>query len=75
MDGVINPDANPAEYSSVEELTQWYNDVLAARIRLQPEQYWWLHNRWRDVSEKKQRKKKPPMPATIEAGQVERPAA
>jgi KDO2-lipid IV(A) lauroyltransferase len=75
MDGIVDPETNPDEYNSVEELTQWYNDVLAARIRQQPEQYWWLHNRWRDVSAKKQRKNKPQMPAPMEADQVQRPAA
>jgi len=47
LDGVVDAQSNPTQYGSVEELTQWYNDVLASRIRQQPEQYWWLHNRWR----------------------------
>src|SRR6185436_3060898 len=33
LDGLLDPADNPPEYESVEDLTQWYNDVLAARIR------------------------------------------
>jgi KDO2-lipid IV(A) lauroyltransferase len=73
MDGIVDPETNPAEYSSVEELTQWYNDVLASRIRQQPEQYWWLHNRWREVAESKRRKKKTSAAAPVD--QMHRPAA
>jgi Kdo2-lipid IVA lauroyltransferase/acyltransferase len=72
MDSYVDPAANPKEFGSVEELTQWYNDVLASRIRQQPEQYWWLHDRWKEVPAAKRRKRKPARPA---AGQVERPAA
>jgi KDO2-lipid IV(A) lauroyltransferase len=75
MDGAVNPETNPEKYGSVEDLTQWYNDVLAARIRHEPEQYWWLHNRWRDVAAKKQRRKRPAAVTGIDAGYIERPAA
>ncbi|MEM7474029.1 MAG: lysophospholipid acyltransferase family protein [Planctomycetota bacterium] len=44
---------NPPEYlSSVLELTEWYNAHLENIIREAPEQYWWLHRRWRGVPEK-----------------------
>jgi lauroyl/myristoyl acyltransferase len=36
--------------------------MLAARIRQQPEQYWWLHDRWKDLQPRK-RKKKNRLPA------------
>ncbi len=53
--GVVDP-AVPGEsgeeLSGVRHLTQWYNDVLAAEIRKQPDQYWWLHRRWRDPPRK-----------------------
>jgi KDO2-lipid IV(A) lauroyltransferase len=74
MDAIVQPETNPQQFGGVEELTQWYNDELAARIRQQPEQYWWLHNRWREVSGKKQRKKRAQI-AAIDASQIERPAA
>jgi len=57
MDGHVEPAANPEEFSSVEDLTQWYNDVLSSRIRQQPDQYWWLHDRWKEVAPAKRRNK------------------
>ena len=39
----------PPHLQTVEALTEWYNHQLEASIRLAPEQYWWLHRRWRDV--------------------------
>lgn len=39
----------PAYLDSVDELTKWYNEKLEQAIRLAPEQYWWLHRRWREV--------------------------
>lgn len=41
---------NPPEHlQSVHDLTEWYNEQLEQIIRLAPEQYWWLHRRWREV--------------------------
>jgi KDO2-lipid IV(A) lauroyltransferase len=71
MDAIVDPTANSDEYASVEDLTQWYNDVLSRRIRELPEQYWWLHDRWKETTAPKRRKRKPAA-ATIEA---QRPAA
>jgi KDO2-lipid IV(A) lauroyltransferase len=56
MDALIDPATNPPECESVEELTQWYNDALAARIRQQPEQYWWLHDRWKELKPSKRKR-------------------
>jgi Kdo2-lipid IVA lauroyltransferase/acyltransferase len=42
----------PSYLQSVHELTEWYNARLEEAIRMAPEQYWWLHRRWRDVPEK-----------------------
>lgn len=36
-----------AACESVESLTHWYNRQLERIIDLAPEQYWWLHRRWR----------------------------
>jgi len=63
MDAVIDPATDPPECASVEELTQWYNDVLERRIRQQPEQYWWLHDRWKDLEPRKRKRKKRLAPA------------
>jgi len=74
MDAIIEPAENRCEFNSVEELTQWYNDVLAQRIREQPDQYWWLHDRWKEVPASK-RRKKPVRTADTVVGDVQRPAA
>ncbi len=85
MDGCVEPTANPEEFASVEQLTQWYNDVLSSRIRQQPQQYWWLHDRWKEVAPAKRRKRRlagvaAPAPPVVcgtlrESQAPERPAA
>lgn len=37
---------------SVTAMTEWYNRCLESSIRVAPEQYWWLHRRWRTPPEK-----------------------
>jgi KDO2-lipid IV(A) lauroyltransferase len=71
MDDVVSPEDNPREFSSVEDMTQWYNDVLARRIHEQPEQYWWLHDRWKEVKGRRGKRSA----AADSAAQVARPAA
>ncbi|QDV26324.1 lysophospholipid acyltransferase family protein [Aureliella helgolandensis] len=46
---LLNSPTPPDYLSSVQDLTSWYNARLEEMIRLAPEQYWWLHRRWRDV--------------------------
>ncbi|RMF44065.1 MAG: lipid A biosynthesis acyltransferase [Planctomycetota bacterium] len=46
---VAGRQSTPPHLQSVESLTEWYNAQLEASIRLAPEQYWWLHRRWREV--------------------------
>ncbi len=55
--GVADPLTMDRSLQSVTSLTQWYNDRLAAMIREEPSQYWWVHRRWKD---KPARKKKRP---------------
>ncbi len=54
MTGIADPSLahsdHPPEYlESVQSLTAWYNECLEEAIRMAPEQYWWLHRRWREV--------------------------
>ena len=54
--GIADPQLGLGELTDVRSLTQWYNDCLAQAIRAHPEQYWWVHRRWKD---KPVRQKKP----------------
>jgi KDO2-lipid IV(A) lauroyltransferase len=48
-----DPLAGGRECRGVREMTQWYSDWLETIIRAEPDQYWWLHRRWKDTREKK----------------------
>ena len=48
LEGVADPRQAADSTAGVRELTQWYNKRLEAAIRIAPEQYWWLHRRWKD---------------------------
>jgi Kdo2-lipid IVA lauroyltransferase/acyltransferase len=45
---VVDPLCLPPEAANVKSLTQWYTSQLEIAIRSAPEQYWWLHRRWKD---------------------------
>ncbi len=69
MTGIADPaqldaENTPAYLESVRALTVWYNRRLEDAIRMAPEQYWWLHRRWRGEPPAKMRRKnkdqKPP---------------
>ena len=53
----IDPSAKENSLCTVRDLTQWYTNVLEELIRATPDQYWWLHRRWKDTREKKREKK------------------
>ena len=36
----------------VEQLSQWYSTLLEEAIRSAPDQYWWLHRRWKEPPER-----------------------
>jgi KDO2-lipid IV(A) lauroyltransferase len=46
--GVADPLDMPAELRDVTRLTQWYNDRMEDAIQDHPEQYWWVHRRWKE---------------------------
>jgi Kdo2-lipid IVA lauroyltransferase/acyltransferase len=45
--GVADPQVPTADLANVKTLTRWYNRVLEQAIRQTPEQYWWVHRRWK----------------------------
>ncbi len=49
VNGVTDPEIASPQLANVQTLTQWYNDCLEGPIRSFPEQYWWLHRRWREA--------------------------
>ena len=50
---IIDPRDTDGQVGSVKELTQWYTHKLEEAIRENPEQYWWVHRRWKDTRRKK----------------------
>lgn len=47
LEGLADPVDLANELASVPSLTRWYNQALENAIRRSPDQYWWLHRRWR----------------------------
>jgi KDO2-lipid IV(A) lauroyltransferase len=47
FEAVFDPrEATPAE-ATVPALTEWYSRQLETIVRRAPEQYWWVHRRWK----------------------------
>jgi len=44
---IADPRDAADDVQSVHHLTQWYTSQLEQAIRQSPEQYWWLHRRWK----------------------------
>jgi len=55
METLLDPATMSSDLKNVTALTQWYSDVLEKIVRVAPEQYWWMHRRWRDDRGPKQR--------------------
>jgi KDO2-lipid IV(A) lauroyltransferase len=47
LQAIADPETLSEAQQSVKGLTQWYNDQLEQIIRRDPDQYWWLHRRFR----------------------------
>ena len=58
MEAVADPRAGSPEVAGVRELTTWYTAQLERIVRRAPEQYWWLHRRWKDNRPAKTKQKK-----------------
>jgi Kdo2-lipid IVA lauroyltransferase/acyltransferase len=53
---VADPRQARDDLGTVRDLTQWYTDRLEEYIRQAPEQYWWLHRRWKDPRKSRREK-------------------
>ncbi|MBI2823928.1 MAG: lysophospholipid acyltransferase family protein [Planctomycetia bacterium] len=53
--GVADPKKLDSEVTAgVKPLTQWYTSRIEGFVREMPDQYWWLHNRWKDKRRRNQ---------------------
>ncbi len=52
MVDVLDPRALPDDITTVQQITQWHVSKLEEQVRLVPDQYWWLHNRWKTYGKK-----------------------
>lgn len=43
----IDPADDDFALGTVPLITQWYTDCLESLIRAHPDQYWWVHRRWK----------------------------
>ncbi len=44
---IIDPIDPEFQLGSIQQLTQWYTNGLERLVRTAPEQYWWVHRRWK----------------------------
>ncbi|MCH2114234.1 MAG: lysophospholipid acyltransferase family protein [Pirellulales bacterium] len=44
---IVDPGSNTFSLGSVRLLTEWYTAHLEKMVRGAPEQYWWVHRRWK----------------------------
>ncbi len=56
--GVADPLEMDSKLKDVTALTQWYNDRLADAIYDCPEQFWWVHRRWKEKPVRKTKKRR-----------------
>lgn len=61
--GVYDPQADGIR--DVEQLSQWYSGLLEEVVRESPEQYWWLHRRWKEPPERVLKKRQKKLNASV----------
>ena len=44
---ILDPINLPPDIQNVKEITQWFTHALESGIRQHPDQYWWIHRRWK----------------------------
>ena len=47
LEGLADPASGGPESADLRAISQWYTALLERAIRRAPEQYWWVHRRWR----------------------------
>ena len=52
-EGIADPRDARDDVGTVRDMTQWYTSQLEQSIRTAPEQYWWVHRRWKDTRKKR----------------------
>jgi Kdo2-lipid IVA lauroyltransferase/acyltransferase len=52
----VDPHEPGSCVGTVRDLTQWYTTRLEELVCQTPDQYWWLHRRWKDTRAKKREK-------------------
>lgn len=55
LETLVEPATMDPSLNDVFALTQWYTRVLENVVRRTPDQYWWVHRRWKDSRRKKKR--------------------
>jgi KDO2-lipid IV(A) lauroyltransferase len=55
-EAICDPRDPDFQFGSVQLLAQWYTDHLENLIRRSPEQYWWLHRRWKGEPPKRRKR-------------------
>lgn len=58
IEAVADPRLEQPETRNVKSLTQWYTHQLEHFIRRAPEQYWWVHRRWKSQPARKRKAKR-----------------
>ena len=51
--GTIDPADPDFPFAGVQPMTEWYTGCLEQLIRQAPEQYWWVHRRWKGTPPEK----------------------
>jgi KDO2-lipid IV(A) lauroyltransferase len=54
----VDPSGVDSQMRTVDDLTRWYTGQFEKMIRRAPQQYWWLHRRWKDPRKPRSNRRK-----------------
>jgi len=54
----VDPSRDDTQMGTVGDLTRWYTGQFENMIRRMPQQYWWLHRRWKDPRKPRRNRRK-----------------